>query len=54
MFIGVEGNIKLLEEYYNKDWSMRIYHDIQEENPLMKDLCHVACKHNNLDLCPIG
>ena len=50
---GILGNIQLLEEYFNDDWNMRVYHDIQEENPLMKELCKIACEHSKLHLCPI-
>ena len=30
---------------------MRMYYDLDDPDPLLKDLCDVACKDPNIDLC---
>ena len=36
---------------YYPGWIMRLYFDLDPEDPIMKDLCQVACQADNLDLC---
>jgi hypothetical protein len=30
---------------------LRVYYDLTDDHPLMKDLCELACSDSNLDLC---
>ena len=30
---------------------MRLYYDIGRDDPLMQDLCQLACDNSNLDIC---
>ena len=36
--------------YYPK-WVMRLYYDVDMKDPLLKDLCNIACEYDALDLC---
>ena len=47
---GIKGNLDLMEEFY-PGWIMRLYFDLEPENPLMNDLCDMACNNTALDLC---
>ena len=49
-FAGLEINLDLLPEHY-PGWIMRLYHDIEESDPLMETLCEYACRYPYLDLC---
>ena len=48
--IGIRENLKLLAVYYPK-WVMRLYYDIDMKDPLLKELCKIACEYDALDLC---
>ena len=32
---------------------MRLYYDLDENHPVLKDICELACNDNNLDLCEV-
>ena len=49
-FAGLEINLELLPQHY-PGWVIRLYHDIEEKDPLMDTLCSYACKYPYLDLC---
>lgn len=49
-FQGIKENLRLLSVYY-PNWVMRLYYDVDMEDPLMKDLCTIACEYDSLDLC---
>ena len=51
-FAGLEANLKLLPKHY-PGWIIRLYHDIEEDDPLMGTLCEYACRYPDLDLCDI-
>ena len=36
---------------YDSSWVMRLYYDIGRGDPLMQDLCQLACDNSNLDIC---
>ena len=52
-FKGVKANLDLMGQLYKKEWNMRLYHDLEVEDPLMVDACHLACNNSRLDLCPV-
>ena len=52
-FKGVKANLDLMEQLYEKDWNMRLYHDLEVGDPLMVDACNLACNNSRLDLCSV-
>ena len=50
---GVKANLDLMGKLYEKDWNMRLYHDLEDKDPLMADACSLACNNSNLDLCRV-
>ena len=48
--LGIRENLRLLAVYYPK-WVMRLYYDVDMKDPLLKDLCNIACEYDALDLC---
>ena len=52
-FKGVKANLDLMGKLYEKDWNMRLYHDLEDKDPLMADACSLACNNSNLDLCRV-
>ena len=52
-FVGIKENLELLPKLYGPGWSMRLYYDLDKEDPLMQDLCDLACQHSDLDLCHV-
>ena len=52
-FEGIIKNLEAISSFYNSSWSVRLYHDISSDDPLMIDLCNLACSNNRLDLCPV-
>ena len=50
-FIGIKENLSLVSQLYGKDWSMRLYYDLEKDDPLLEDLCSLACEQPSLDLC---
>ena len=49
-FSGLEINLALLPSHY-PGWIIRLYHDIDEKDPLMSTLCQYVCQYPHLDLC---
>ena len=49
-FNGFQINIDLLPKHY-PGWVIRIYHDIEDTDPLMEKLCQLSCKYDFVDLC---
>ena len=52
-FEGIRKNLDAISSFYNSSWSVRLYHDISPENPLMVDLCNLTCSNNRFDHCPV-
>ena len=50
-FEGISENLALVGELYGGGWSMRLYHDLGPGDPLLQDLCSLACSSPGLDLC---
>ena len=50
-FEGIQENLALVSRLYGADWSVRLYYDLDQEDPLHQDLCNMACDHPSLDLC---
>ena len=34
-------------------WVMRLYYDLDKNDPTLKDLCNLACHDANLDICDV-
>ena len=52
-FEGIMANVAAISSFYKSDWSVRLYHDIADDDPWMVELCKTACTFDNLDLCPV-
>ena len=52
-FEGIIKNLEAISSFYNSSWSVRLYHDISPDHPLMVNLCNLACSTDRLDLCPV-
>ena len=52
-FEGIADNLKQLPLAYNDSWVMRLYYDLENDHPLMRPLCDLACSNSHLDLCHI-
>ena len=52
-FEGIVGNLELLPKFY-PGWIMRVYYDMEDGHPVLKDLCELACKNDLLDICHAG
>ena len=51
-FEGIVGNLKLIPKFY-PGWIMRLYYDLDKNDPILKDICTLACSDNNLDICEV-
>ena len=49
-FQGFQTNIDLLTKHY-PGWVIRVYHDIEESDPLTRIFCEFSCKYELVDLC---
>ena len=49
-FKGIVGNLELMPKYY-PGWTMRLYYDLEKKDPILKDLCDLACRDTNIDIC---
>ena len=49
-FTGFQMNVDLLPKHY-PGWIIRIYHDIEDTDPLIERLCQFSCKYDFVDLC---
>jgi len=52
-FLGIYENLKLMPKLY-PGWIMRVYVDLDEKDPIMEDLCELACSNERLDLCKVS
>ncbi len=52
-FEGILDNLKLMPSRY-PGWIMRLYFDLDKNDPVMDKLCTLACTDENLDLCDAG
>ena len=53
-FEGILANVAAISALYDRDWSIRLYHDIAPDNPWMAELCKIACVSDRLDLCNVN
>lgn len=51
-FQGIKDNLKEVPIFY-PDWTLRLYYDLEDSHPLMKELCDLACNDPNIDLCHV-
>lgn len=49
-FQGIKDNLELVPKFY-PGWNIRLYYDLDDDDPLLSDLCEVACNDSNIDLC---
>ena len=52
-FRGVEENLDLVASLY-PGWTVRLYHDLDPDDPLMENLCSYVCKYHYFDLCDVN
>ncbi|CAB4066024.1 unnamed protein product [Lepeophtheirus salmonis] len=51
-FEGILANAKSLHIYY-PGWIMRVYYDLHDFHPQLKELCRIVCIYDHVDLCNI-
>ena len=49
---GIKDNLELMKKYY-PGFVMRLYLEIDENHPVEKSLCKLACENPTLDLCDV-
>ena len=49
---GIYKNYKAIQDFY-PGWTMRLYHDLDQNNPQSKEICEFACRNTNIDLCDV-
>ena len=49
-FDGIVGNLELMPKFY-PGWTMRLYYDLDKKDPILKELCDLACRDSNIDIC---
>lgn len=47
-------NISLSVQNYYPEYSIRIYHNIEEQDEGYKSLCNIFCSFSNVDLCSVN
>ena len=50
---GIRANLELMPLLY-PDWTMRLYFDLNPDDPTFIGLCALACSTDILDLCHAG
>jgi len=48
-FEGIQNNLNLLPKFY-PGWIIRLYYDLDQDDPILPKLCGLSCE-TNLDLC---
>ena len=49
-FQGIADNLDLLPRHY-PGWIIRVYYDLEPDDPEMRLLCDLACRNPSLDIC---
>ncbi len=49
-FQGIVGNLEMMPKFY-PGWIMRLYYDLDRRDPILQDLCDLACSNPGLDIC---
>ena len=47
---GIEENLALLPLHY-PGWTIRVYYDLEHDDPVLSSLCGLACSNPGLDIC---
>ena len=47
---GIEENLALVPVHY-PGWTIRVYYDLEAEDPVLRNLCDLACNNPSLDIC---
>jgi len=50
-FEGIQNNLNLLPKFY-PGWTIRLYYDLDQDDPILPKLCGLSCQ-TNFDLCDI-
>ena len=50
-FKGIAENVKLVKELYGEDWTVRLYYRVQDNSPMLRQICDLACSEPTLDIC---
>ena len=51
-FQGIEDNLRLLPRHY-PGWTIRVYYDLEQEDPVLTSLCELTCANPNIDICHV-
>jgi hypothetical protein len=52
-FEGIKENLKMMPVLY-PGWVMRLYFDLDQNDPVLKMVCDLACSDINLDICYVA
>jgi hypothetical protein len=52
-FEGIEDNLELMKVHYPPGWLMRVYYDLDDNDPVLAKLCRLACASPTLDICNV-
>ena len=51
-YVGIKGNLQKMEQFY-PGWIMRLYHNMDQNDPMLKDVCNLVCQNSNFDICDV-
>ena len=49
---GIERNLRSVQKYF-PGYTMRLYYQVPPNSSFFKDICNLACSHENFDLCNV-
>ena len=49
---GIADNLDLVPRHY-PGWVIRVYYDLEPEDPELRRLCDLACSNPSLDICHV-
>ena len=49
---GIADNLDLVPRHY-PGWTIRVYYDLEPEDPELRRLCDLACSNPSLDICHV-
>ena len=49
---GIADNLDLVPRHY-PGWTIRVYYDLEPEDPELRRLCDLACANPSLDICHV-
>ena len=51
-FQGIEDNLSLVPLHY-PNWTVRVYYDLETDDPVLDNLCQLTCSNPNIDICHV-